>query len=415
MTQETTSENLSALYRKDFPVLSKVMGERELELVYLDSTATTQKPQVVIDSQIDFLQKDYSSVKRGVYQLSEVTNHKFERTRKIVQEFIGADREDEIIFTAGTTDSINLVAQSWGRANIQEGDEIIISALEHHANIVPWQILCEEKKAVLKIIPCDDQANLILDDYYRLLSDRTKLVSVVHVSNAVGTVNDVKTIISKAKEYGAITLVDGAQSIAHCPIDIRDIGADFFVFSGHKVFAPTGIGVLYGRYDLLEKMPPWKGGGEMIEQVTFKKTTYAKPPARFEAGTPAIAEVIGLGVAIDYIKEIGIQRIQRYEKHLHSFAKEKLLEISGLRLIGDAHDQASVLSFVIDGVHAHDTAMILDEEVIAVRSGHHCAQPVMDRFRVPATTRASIAFYNNEADILRLVKALHRVKKIFGV
>ena len=415
MTSATTTENLSELYRKDFPVLSKVMGERELELVYLDSTATTQKPQSVIDSQIDFLQRDYSSVKRGVYQLSEATTQKFERTRKIVQEFIGAQREEEIIFTGGTTDSINLVAQTWGRANIQEGDEIIISALEHHANIVPWQILCEEKKAIIKVIPCDDQANLILEEYDKLLSDKTKLVSIVHIANSVGTVNDVKTIVSKAKEFGAITLIDGAQSIAHCPIDIQDIGADFFAFSGHKVFAPTGIGVLYGRYELLEVMPPWRGGGEMIEKVTFEKTTFAAPPARFEAGTPAIAEVIGLGVAIDYIREIGIQKIHDYEAELHAFAKEQLSEIEGLKFVGEAQEQSSVISFILDGVHAHDTAMILDEEVIAVRSGHHCAQPVMDRFGVSATTRASIAFYNNQADILRLVKALKRVKKIFGV
>lgn len=415
MSTITTTENLSELYRQDFPVLSKVMGERELELVYLDSTATTQKPQCVIDSQIDFLQRDYSSVKRGVYQLSEATTQKFERTRKIVQDFIHAEREEEIIFTGGTTDSINLVAQTWGRANIQSGDEIIISALEHHANIVPWQMLCEEKGAILKVIPCDDQANLLLDEYDKLLSDKTKLVSVVHVANSVGTVNDVKTIVAKAKQFGAITLIDGAQSIAHCPIDIQDIGADFFAFSGHKVFAPTGIGVLYGRYELLEVMPPWRGGGEMIEQVTFAKTTYAAPPARFEAGTPAIAEVIGLGVAIDYIREIGIQKIHDYEAELHAFAKEQLSQIEGLRFIGEAKEQSSVISFIIEGVHAHDTAMILDEEVIAVRSGHHCAQPVMDRFGVSATTRASIAFYNNRADIERLVKALKRVKKIFGV
>lgn len=415
MSTITTTENLSELYRQDFPVLSKVMGERELELVYLDSTATTQKPQCVIDSQIDFLQRDYSSVKRGVYQLSEATTQKFERTRKIVQDFIHAEREEEIIFTGGTTDSINLVAQTWGRANIQSGDEIIISALEHHANIVPWQMLCEEKGAILKVIPCDDQANLLLDEYDKLLSDKTKLVSVVHVANSVGTVNDVKTIVAKAKQFGAITLIDGAQSIAHCPIDIQDIGADFFAFSGHKVFAPTGIGVLYGRYELLEVMPPWRGGGEMIEQVTFAKTTYAAPPARFEAGTPAIAEVIGLGVAIDYIREIGIQKIHDYEAELHAFAKEQLSQIEGLRFIGEAEEQSSVISFIIEGVHAHDTAMILDEEVIAVRSGHHCAQPVMDRFGVSATTRASIAFYNNRADIERLVKALKRVKKIFGV
>lgn len=407
-------KNLSELYRKDFPVLSKVMGERELELVYLDSTATTQKPQCVIDSQIEFLQKDYSSVKRGVYQLSEKTTQKFERTRKIVQEFIGAPREEEIIFTGGTTDSINLVAQTWGRANIQEGDEIILSQLEHHANIVPWQMLAEEKGAIIKVIPCDDDANLLLDEYAKLLSPRTKLVSVVHIANSVGTVNDVKSIIAQAKEVGAITLVDGAQSIAHEPLDMVDLGCDFFAFSGHKVFAPTGIGVLYGRYELLEVMPPWRGGGEMIDQVSFSGTTFAAPPARFEAGTPAIAEVIGLGVAIDYIREIGIQAIHDYEAKLHAYAKERLGQIEGLKFVGNAQRQSSVISFVIEGVHAHDTAMILDEEVIAVRSGHHCAQPVMERFKVSATTRASIAFYNNEADIERLVKAIHRVKKIFA-
>ncbi len=405
-------KNLSELYRKDFPVLSKTIGDKTL--VYLDSTATTQKPQVVIDSQIDFFSKEYSSVKRGVYQLSEITTQKFEKTRRVVKEFIGASREEEVIFTAGTTDSINLVAQTWGRKNIQEGDEIILSQIEHHANIVPWQMLAEEKKALIKVIPCDDKGNLLLDEYVKLLNEKTKFVGVVHIANSIGTLNDVEYIVREAKKFNAVTLVDGAQSIAHQKIDVQKIGCDFFVFSGHKVFAPTGVGVLYGRYELLEIMPPWRGGGDMIEQVSFSGTTYAPPPAKFEAGTPAIAEVIGLGVALEYLNDIGIEEIAAFETHLHLFAKSELRKIPGLRFIGEATHQASVISFVLDGIHAHDTAMILDEEAIAVRSGHHCAQPVMERFKVAATTRASIAFYNNEDDIHRLVKAIKRVQKIFS-
>ena len=405
-------KNLSELYRKDFPVLSKTIGDKTL--VYLDSTATTQKPQVVIDSQIDFLSKEYSSVKRGVYQLSEITTQKFEKTRRVVKEFIGASREEEVIFTAGTTDSINLVAQTWGRKNIQEGDEIILSQIEHHANIVPWQMLAEEKKALIKVIPCDDKGNLLLDEYVKLLNEKTKFVGVVHIANSIGTLNDVEYIVREAKKFNAITLVDGAQSIAHQKIDVQKIGCDFFVFSGHKVFAPTGVGVLYGRYKLLEIMPPWRGGGDMIEQVSFSGTTYAPPPAKFEAGTPAIAEVIGLGVALEYLNDIGIEEIAAYETYIHLFAKSELQKIEGLRFIGEATHQTSVISFVLDGIHAHDTAMILDEEAIAVRSGHHCAQPVMERFNVAATTRASFAFYNNEDDIHRLVKAIKRVQKIFS-
>jgi cysteine desulfurase/selenocysteine lyase len=395
-----------------FPVLSKKFGDKTI--TYLDSTATTQKPVEVIQSMTDFYTNDYSSVKRGVYQLSEKTNQQCEQTRSLIRQLINAPRNEEIIFTRGTTESINIVAACWGRANLNPGDEILISALEHHANIVPWQMIANEKQAILKVIPCDDDANLIMDSLSTLISHKTRIVAVTHISNSTGTINDIQKICVEAKKYNALVLIDAAQSIAHLPIDVQKIGCDFLAFSGHKMYGPTGIGVLWGRYELLAEMPPWQGGGEMILQVSFAKTTYATPPSRFEAGTPAIAEIIGLGAAVRFLNEIGIQAAGTYEHTLLKYAEEQLRTVQGLRIIGNPIQRSSLLSFVLSSAHAHDAAMILDEEAIAVRAGHHCAQPVMERFGVPATVRASFAVYNTKKDIDHLVNVLHRINRIFA-
>jgi cysteine desulfurase / selenocysteine lyase len=417
-TESPFPDHVVKTIRAQFPVLQKTFGDKTL--CYLDNTATTQKPLQVIDAMDHFYRDHYSSVKRGVYQLSELTNVKYENTRKKVQHFINAKQPEEVIFTRGTTESLNLVAQSWGRANLQPGDEVIISALEHHANIVPWQMICNEKQAVLKVIPCNDKAELILEEYKKLLGPKTKLVSVNHISNATGTINPIQTIINLAKEYNAITCIDAAQSIAHMPIDVQELDCDFLAFSGHKMYGPTGIGVLYGKYHLLANMPPYQTGGEMIEQVTFAKTTFAAPPSRFEAGTPAIAEVIGLGEAISFIQDTGLATIGQIEHELLQIAEQKLAAIPGLVVIGQAEQKASLISFVLHTdaqkntlIHPHDAAMIFDEEAIAVRTGHHCAQPVMDRFKVPATIRASFAVYNTPQEIDALVDCIHRVIKIF--
>jgi cysteine desulfurase/selenocysteine lyase len=398
--------------RKDFPILKKTYGEKPL--VFLDNTATTQKPQSVIDVLTDFLTNNYSSVGRGVYRLSENTTQAFEQTRKQVADFINAERPEEIIYTRGTTESLNLIAHSWGKANLQQGDEIIISALEHHANIVPWQIIAEEKGAHLKVIPCNDDAELIMDEYKKLLTPKTKIVSVTHIANSTGTINPIKEIIDLAHEVGAVVSIDGAQSIAHEAIDVQALNCDFFSFSGHKMYGPTGIGVLYGKYDLLAAMPPYQGGGEMIDTVTFEKSTYTTPPHRFEAGTPAIGEVIGLGKAIEYLQEIGLDAIAAYEHELLEYATEKLSQIDGLTIIGTAQEKASLISFTLKAAHPHDAAMILDEEAVCIRAGHHCAQPVMDRFGIPATNRASFSFYNTTEEIDILVKAIERVNFLFG-
>ena len=399
--------------RAQFPVLSRKMGDKPL--AYLDSTATTQKPLCVIEAMDDFYRNHYSSVKRGVYRLSEWTTSHCEATRAKVAEFLGASSPDEIVFTRGTTESLNLVAQSWGRKNVRAGDAILLGALEHHADIVPWQILAEEKGAEIRVIPCDDDANLLLDAVPGLLADgKVKIVCVNQVANTTGTVNPVAEIAKLAHEAGALMCVDGAQSVAHLDVDVARLGCDFFAFSGHKIYGPTGIGVLWARSELLEAMPPWHGGGEMIDQVTFAKTTYAPPPARFEAGTPPIAEIIGLGFALDWVGSVGLSAIAEHEAGLLADLRARLGEMPGIRLIGSPRDQSAIQSFVMEGIHAHDAALILDEEGIAVRAGHHCAQPVMERFGVPATIRVSYGAYSVRKETDQLVSALARVRRIFG-
>ncbi len=404
--------------RNQFPVLNQASQPC---LAYLDSTATTQKPLVVIDAMDQFYREHYSSVKRGVYRLSERTSGRFEATRKKIADLIHA-KENEIIFTRGTTESINLVAWSYGRKFLKAGDEIVVSQLEHHANIVPWQLIAEHVGATLKVIPCDDDANLLLETLPSLLNEKTRIVAATHISNAVGTVNPVKQIIELVRKHcDAKILIDAAQSIAHMEIDVTQLDCDFLAFSGHKMYGPTGIGVLFGKQEILESMPPWHGGGEMIDKVTFAKTTYAAPPSRFEAGTPPIAEVIGLGVAVDWIQTVGLKEIYAHEHAILSKAEEALASIPGLRIIGNPKERASLLSFVLVDpmdtnslIHAHDAALILDEEGVAVRSGHHCAQPVMERFQVGTTIRASFAAYSEEWEIEKLVHSLQRVLRVFG-
>jgi cysteine desulfurase/selenocysteine lyase len=398
--------------RQDFPVLQqKVHGK---PLVYFDNAATTQKPQVVIDTIARYYLSENSNVHRGVHFLSDVATQAYEAGRTRVRQFLNAAHDREIIFTRGTTEGINLVAASYGRSRIKAGDEVIISAMEHHSNIVPWQMVCEEKGAILRVIPISDAGELLLEDYERLLTDRTKLVSIVYVSNALGTVNPVKRIIDKAHRRGIPVLVDGAQATPHLPVDVQDLGCDFYAFSGHKLFGPTGIGVLYGKTDLLEAMPPYQGGGEMISAVTFEKTIYNSLPHKFEAGTPHIAGVIGLAAAIEYVQRIGLNQIAAYESELLVYGTDLLSTIPGLRIIGTAKEKAGVLSFVVRDIHAHDIGTILDHEGIAVRAGHHCAMPVMKRFGVPATARASLAFYNTREELEKLAKGIHKAIEVFA-
>lgn len=398
--------------RENFPVLNqRVHGK---PLVYLDNAATTQKPQAVLDAMNQFYQADNSNIHRGVHELSERSTRHYEEARVKIQQFINAGDWREIVFVRGVTEGINLVAYTYGRRNIEAGDEILISAMEHHSNIVPWQILCEEKKAILRIAPINLRGELLLDEFESLLGPRTKLVSVVHVSNALGTINPVAEITRIAHRHGVPVFIDGAQAVAHMKVDVRKLDCDFYSLSGHKMFGPTGIGVLYGKAALLEKMPPYQGGGDMIRSVTFAKTTYNELPYKFEAGTPNIAGTIGLGAAIDYIDSIGIEHIRAYEHDLLAYGTEQLERIPGLRIIGTAREKASVLSFVLEGVHPHDVGTILDREGVAVRTGHHCAQPVLEWFGVPATTRASLAFYNTKQDIDALVAGIYKVKEIFG-
>ncbi|MGD0362926.1 MAG: cysteine desulfurase [Bryobacteraceae bacterium] len=398
--------------RENFPVLNqRVHGK---PLVYLDNAATTQKPQMVLDAMNQFYQADNSNIHRGVHELSERSTRHYEEARVKIQRFLNAADWREIIFVRGATEGINLVAYTYGRRNIQAGDEIVISAMEHHSNIVPWQILCEEKQAILRIAPINQRGELLLDEFEKLLGPRTKLVSVVHVSNALGTINPVGEIARIAHRHGAPVFIDGAQAVAHMKVDVQQLDCDFYALSGHKMFGPTGIGVLYGKAALLNKMPPYQGGGDMISSVTFAKTTYNELPYKFEAGTPNIAGTIGLGAAVDYIDEIGVDRIQNYEHELLAYGTAQLERIPGLRLIGTAREKASVLSFVLEGVHPHDVGTILDREGVAVRTGHHCAQPVLEWFGVPATTRASLAFYNTRSDIDALVAGIGKVKEIFG-
>jgi len=398
--------------REDFPVLKQTIHGKPL--VYLDSAATAQKPTAVVDAIRQFHEVDCANIHRGVHELSQRSTAAYEETRVKARHFLNSKTTNELIFVRGTTEGINLVASSWGRKNVKEGDEIIISAMEHHSNIVPWQMLCEEKGAKLRVIPMNDRGELILEEYEKLLNPRTRMVAVAHVSNALGTINPVKQIIEMAHQAGAVVLIDGAQSTPHIPVDVQALDADFYTLSGHKVVGPTGIGILYGKAALLNAMPPYQGGGDMIKVVTFEKTTYADLPYKFEAGTPNIAGGIGLGAAFDYVNKIGLDKIAAYEHELLLYGTEALSRIPGLRIIGTAREKAAVLSFVMEGIHPHDIGTVLDRQGIAVHTGHHCAQPVMDWFHVPATTRASLAFYNTMAEIDALAAGLGKVKEIFS-
>ncbi|MBC8123951.1 MAG: cysteine desulfurase [Gemmatimonadaceae bacterium] len=398
--------------REDFPILlQKVHGK---PLVYLDNAASTQKPQVVIDTMTRFYSEYYSNVHRGVHQLSQLSTEAHEAVREKVRQLLNARSQREIIFVRGCTEGINLVAQTYGRKHLQAGDEILISAMEHHSNIVPWQMICEEKKAHLRVAPINDAGEIIVEEYEKLLSERTRLVALVHLSNALGTINPVRELIELAHRRGIPVLVDGAQAIPHLSVDVQELDCDFYVFSAHKLFGPTGVGVLYGKEALLDAMPPYQGGGDMIRSVSFEKTDYNVLPYKFEAGTPDIAGAIGLGAAIDYVQEIGLETISAYEHDLLTYATEAIQQVPGVRLVGTAAQKASVLSFVLAGVHPHDIGTILDRDGIAIRVGHHCAQPVMKRFGVPATARASFAFYNTRAEVDTLVAGLHKVQEMFN-
>jgi cysteine desulfurase/selenocysteine lyase len=398
--------------REDFPVLRQTVHGKPL--VYLDSAATAQKPYSVIDAVRRFYEVDCANIHRGVHDLSRRSTVAYEKTRATAMRYLNASSETELIFVRGTTEAINLVAFSWGRKNVKPGDEIIISALEHHSNIVPWQMLCQEQGALLRFIPIDDRGDLILEAYEKLLNPRTRMVAVSHVSNALGTINPVRPIIEMAHAMGALALIDGAQAVPHLNVDVRALDADFYAFSGHKLFGPTGVGMLYGKAKLLDSMPPYQGGGDMIRTVTLEKTTYNDLPYKFEAGTPNIAGGIGLGAAFDYVSEVGFQAIADYEHELLVYGTELLKQIPGLRIIGTAREKAAVLSFVMEGIHPHDIGTVLDRMGIAVRTGHHCAQPVMDRFGIPATTRASLAFYNTPAELDRLAAGLQKVQEMFA-
>ncbi|PYQ30603.1 MAG: cysteine desulfurase CsdA [Acidobacteria bacterium] len=397
--------------RRDFPILKRLA--RGKHLVYLDNAATTQKPRQVIDRIVRYYSEENSNVHRGVHYLSELATVEYENARGYVQRFINARDVKEIVFTRGTTESINLVAQTWGRKNVGAGDEILISAIEHHSNIVPWQMLCAEKNATLRIVPVADNGELLIDEYERMLNPRVKLVAVGHGSNALGTINPIKRMIAAAHANGSLVLIDGAQGVPHMRVDVQDHGSDFYAFSGHKVYGPTGVGVLYGREALLDAMPPWQGGGDMILSVSFEKTTYNALPYKFEAGTPNIAGVIGLAAALEYVSSIGLDAIAAYEHELLVYATNRLREIEGLRIIGTAREKAAVISFVLEGVHPHDIGTILDQEGIAVRTGHHCAQPVMLRYNIPATGRASFGLYNTKEEADVLVAGLRKVIEVF--
>lgn len=398
--------------RADFPILSeKIRGK---DLVYLDNAASCQKPNAVIDAISHVYRHDYANIHRGVHTLSVRSTELYEGARTKVKDFINAASEKEIIFTRGTTEAINLVAQTYGKANIKAGDEILITAMEHHSNIVPWQMLCEQTGAKLKVAPMNVAGELLVDEFEKLLNEKTKLVAVAHMSNALGTINPVKLMIAAAHTKGIPVLLDGAQAIPHMPVDVQDLDCDFYVFSGHKLYGPTGIGVLYGKQALLEAMSPYQGGGDMIRTVSFEKTTYAGLPHKFEAGTPAIAEVIALGVAIDYVSEIGMAKIAAYEAELLAYATEQAQQIKGLKLIGEAKDKGAILSFTLDHIHPHDIGTMLDSLGIAIRAGHHCAMPVMEFYGVPATARASFAMYNTKAEIDVLMNGIKELIKIFG-
>jgi cysteine desulfurase/selenocysteine lyase len=398
--------------REDFPVLKQTIHGKPL--VYLDSAATAQKPFAVIDAIRKFHEVDCANIHRGVHELSQRSTAAYEETRTKAKRFLNSKSKSELIFVRGTTEAVNLVSSSWGRGNVKEGDEIVISAMEHHSNIVPWQMLCEEKNARLRVIPMNDRGELILEEYEKLLNPRTKMVAFCHVSNALGTINPAAEMIAMAHKAGALTLVDGAQAAPHMKIDVQALDADFYAFSGHKVFGPTGIGILYGKSKLLNAMPPYQGGGDMIRTVTFEKTTYNDLPYKFEAGTPNIAGGIGLGAALSYATSLGLDKIAAYEHELLVYGTEALSQIPGLRLIGTARDKAAVLSFVIEGLHPHDIGTVLDQQGIAVRTGHHCAQPVMDFFHLPATTRASLAMYNTFQEIDTLAEGIKKAQEVLA-
>lgn len=396
--------------RKSFPILNREVKNKLL--VYLDNAATSQKPQEVIDA-LNYYYSNYNAnIHRGIHTLAEEATAAYEATRNTVKDFINASSSEEIIFTRGTTEGINLVAYTWGRKNIHEGDEIIISTMEHHSNIVPWQILCEEKKAVLKVIPINDEGELLMDEYYKLISSKTKLVSIVHVSNSLGTVNPVKEIIEAAHKIGALVLVDGAQSTVHLDIDVQKMDCDFFAFSGHKVYGTTGAGALYGKKEILEEMPVFMGGGEMIKEVTFEKTTYNNLPYKYEAGTPNIADTIALKVALDFVTDLGKDIIRNHENDLLRYATEQMKSIDGLRIIGNAKNKVSLISFVIKNIHPQDMGVLLDNQGIAVRTGHHCTEPLMKRFGITGTVRASFAMYNTKEEVDRLILGIKKSIKM---
>jgi len=398
--------------RADFPILSeKIRGK---DLVYLDNAASCQKPEPVIECMNQVYRHDYANIHRGVHTLSVRATEKYETARDKVRDFLNATSSKEIIFVRGATEAINLIAQTYGKANIKAGDEIVITAMEHHSNIVPWQMLCEQSGAVLKVAPMNQAGELLFDDFTKLLTDKTKLVAVVHMSNALGTINPVEDIIAAAHDKGITVLLDGAQAIPHIPVDVQALDCDFYVFSGHKLYGPSGVGVLYGKQALLEAMPPYQGGGDMIRTVTFEKSTYAGLPHKFEAGTPAIAEVIGLGAAIDYLNPIGMANIAAYEAELLAYATEQAKQIDGLKLIGEAKDKGSILSFTLGKIHPHDIGTMLDSLGIAIRAGHHCAMPVMEFYGIPATARASFAMYNTKAEIDGLMSGIKELIKVFG-
>ncbi|NWG13926.1 MAG: cysteine desulfurase [Acidobacteria bacterium] len=398
--------------REDFPILKQLIHGKPL--VYLDNAATTQKPRQVIESIVSFYSEECSNVHRGVHLLSERATRGFEATRSSVRRFIHARDDREIVFVRGATEAINLVACSYGRAHVRAGDEVLVTAMEHHSNIVPWQMLCAEKGAKLRVAPMNSKGELLLEEYERLLGPRTCLVAVTHVSNALGTVNPLHEIVEMAHRNGAVVLVDGAQAVQHMRVDVQALDCDFYVFSGHKIYGPTGIGVLYGRERLLESMPPYQGGGDMIASVTFEKTVYNKLPYKFEAGTPDIAGVIGLGAAIDYLQSVGIEKITSHEQDLLHYGTSILEGMPEIRILGTAAAKTSVLSFTVQGIHPHDVGTILDQEGIAIRTGHHCAQPVMDFFGVPATARASLALYNTRDELDALAAALRKVIEVFS-
>ena len=398
--------------REDFPVLRQTVNGKPL--IYLDNAATSQKPQAVLDALRKFYETECANVHRGIHWMSEEATRDYEESREKARQFLGAADAKEILFVRGTTEAINLVAQSFGRPRLQAGDEILITAMEHHSNIVPWQMLCEQTGALLRVAPINDDGELLLDEFERLLTERTRLAAICHISNALGTVNPVARLIEMAHSRKVPVLLDGAQAAPHVPVDVRELDCDFYAFSGHKLYGPTGIGVLYGKRQWLEEMPPYQGGGDMILSVTFEKTTYNALPYKFEAGTPHVAGAIGLGAALDYVNQVGLKQAGAYENELLAYATERVRRIPGVRLIGTAREKAGVLSFVFEDIHPHDVGTILDQEGIAVRAGHHCAMPVMERFGIPATTRASFAFYNTPREVDALVAGMERVKEVLG-